>query len=371
MKNKNIFKVIFYKFILIFLLLNNNSIFAASDPYISGEIIAHLGFNKLSVKENDTIDEYNGVLEIEADLSLNINRNWSIKTMWQSRKVRDQSNIVNIYQPLFLSEDRQFSIDDHAIFIEELKINFENEDLVFFAGKYNPYFGNVWNKKRQSSIFSNVFGRDYQLREKIGLGVTALFEKSELSFYPFFNDNTDLSNSAIHRRGRNRREYDISGNNGSLSSYVIALSGKELPHLDDLTYHLAYKKLDVESQNLSEESGYVASFEYLFPISRRVSLVPFYEIVKTNNIRGRRNTDSIHQAVSLNFKYSSWNFSTSHFLKDANLEDNQNITDKYLEYNIGYKLTKDFRIDVSWIKADENGIKSNMFSTIMLYIKEF
>ena len=206
---------IIYKFFVILCFLSSSQAIAKY-PKISGDIIIDLGIDRLSVKNNN-VKKYNSILEFQSDISLDLNRNWSVQTLWQSRKVAKNYYLNRqSYDPIISSNDRQMSIDDESLFIEELKLNFQNEDLVFFAGKYNPHFGNSWNKKRKSSIFTVFFGRDYQLREKIGLGITALFEESELSFYPFFNDNTDLSNSAINRRGRNKRSYQVSGNNGSL-----------------------------------------------------------------------------------------------------------------------------------------------------------
>ncbi|MDB2550382.1 hypothetical protein N9X24_00775 [Rickettsiales bacterium] len=365
----NYLKNIFLKSIFIcFILLSQKSF--ANYPNLSGDIIINLGLDKLSAKESD-IKQYNSILETQTNLSLNINRNWSVKTLWQSRKFsKDEYINKQSYNPILANDNRQISPSNESLFIEELKLDFRNEDLEFFIGKYNPNFGNAWNKKRRSSIFTNFFGRDYQLREKIGLGITAIFEESELSFFPFFNDNTDLSNSAINRRGKNRADYQMSGNNGSLSSYVIALTGKNFLTLEDLSYHLAYKKLDVDNNILAEENGYIASFEYLFDIGYKTSIVPFYEIVVTNNIHGTRDKDVTHQIAALNFNYSSWNLTASYFTKDISYNNND-ILDKYIEYNIGYRINNNIKIDISRLSAKEDDIDYSGFYTIFTYMKEF
>ena len=197
-----------------------------------------------------------------------------------------------------------------------------------------------------------------------------LFENSELSFYPFFNDNTDLSNSAINKRGKNKRLYKVSGNTGSLSSYVVKLSGKNFLYLQDLSYHFAYKKIDVNSSDLSEESGYISNFEYLFNIGRNTSIIPSYEIVKTNNVNGGRGVDSLHQIASIYFNYNSWSFSTSHFQKNIT-ETGNKISDKYIEYNIGYRISDNMKVGVSRIGAKENNIEYRSFYTMFSYFKEF
>jgi len=359
---------IIYKFFVILCFLSSSQAIAKY-PKISGDIIIDLGIDRLSVKNNN-VKKYNSILEFQSDISLDLNRNWSVQTLWQSRKVAKNYYLNRqSYDPIISSNDRQMSIDDESLFIEELKLNFQNEDLVFFAGKYNPHFGNSWNKKRKSSIFTVFFGRDYQLREKIGLGITALFEESELSFYPFFNDNTDLSNSAINRRGRNKRSYQVSGNNGSLSSYVVALSGKNFLYVEDLSYHLAHKKLDVSSENLAEENGYVINFEYLFKIGNNSSIIPFYEFVKTNNMNGTRGQDVNHQIASLNFNYSSWDFAVSYFTKD--IKKYNKISDKYLEYSLGYKISDSMGVEVSRINGKENNINHNALYTMFSYIMTF
>jgi hypothetical protein len=296
-----------------------------------------------------------------------------VKSLWQSRKFKkNEYRNKQLYNPILTTANRQLSLSDESLFIEELKLNFKNEDLEFFVGKYNPDFGKSWDKKRRSTYFTKFFGRDYQLREKIGVGVTALFEESELSFFPFFNDNTDLSNSTINRRGKNKSEYKMSGNNNSLSSYVIALTGKNFLSLDKLSYHLAYKKIDVDDEKLAQEDGFLASFEYLFDIGYKTSIVPFYEIVKSNNFNGNRNKDVIHQTLSLNFNYSSWNLAASYFTKDINdIDINGDIYDQYIEYNIGYKISDNMTIDFSRLSAKENRNDYNVFYGVFSYMKQF
>lgn len=342
----------------------------AQYPRTSGDIIINLGIDKLSAK-GANVKQYNSIIETQSDLSLEINKNWSVKTLWQSRR-SSKDDYINrqLYNPILAKKNRQISPADESIFIEELKVNFENEDLDFFVGKFNPHFGNGWNKKRRSSFFTILFARDYQLREKIGFGVTAIFEESELSFSTFFNDNTDLSNSAINRRGKNRADYKMPGNNGSLSSYVIDLSGKNFLTLEDLSYHLSYKKIDVDDQDLSEENGYLANFEYLWQMTSKTSIIPFYEISITNNVNGVKGRDVMHQIAALNFNYSSWNLTTSYFSKDIT-EINNEISDKYIEYNIGYRISDNMKIDFSRLSSTENEIGYRSFYAIFTYMKKF
>tara|TARA_Y100000389_G_scaffold54721_1_gene50581 strand:+ start:3827 stop:4924 length:1098 start_codon:yes stop_codon:yes gene_type:complete len=343
-----------------------------SYPNVSGDLIVNLGVDKLSGKGEADIKKYSSILELQSDLSLNLNRNWSITTLWQSRKVQKDYYLKRQqYNPIISSKNREILIDDEALFIEELKLNFENEDLIFFVGKYNPEFGRAWDKKRRSSIFTTFFARDYQIREKIGLGITALLEEGELSFYPFFNDNTNLSNSAINKRGRNRRDYKISGNTNNLSSYVVKLSGKNFLYLDNLSYHLAYKKIDVDKQDLSEENGYIVSFEYLFKIGSYTSIIPFYEAVKTNNVGGNRGNDSLHQMVALHLNYSSWNLSTSYFSKNNKYSKGDDIIDKYIEYSVGYRVSDNVKIEVSRVESKENNFDYISLFTTLSYFKEF
>jgi hypothetical protein len=369
--SNTIFRISYLVLGLVLYFFSLNSYSSDSYPKISGDLVINLGIDRLSSKDNKNIKKYNSILESQSDLKLSINHNWSVETLWQSRKTGKNYYLNRQgYNPIISLEDRQMSVDDESLFIEELKLSFKNEDLIFFVGKYNPHFGNSWDKKKRSSIFTVFFGRDYQIREKIGVGITALFEKSELSFYPFFNDNTDLSNSAINKRGRNKRSYKVSGNTGSLSSYVIKLSGKNFLYFEDLSYHFAYKKIDVDSSDLSEESGYVSNFEYLFNIGKDTSIIPSYEIVKTNNINGRRGVDSLHQVVSLYFNYSSWNLSTSYFEKNIT-EINNKISDKYIEYNAGYRISDNMKVEVSRIGAKENNIEYRSLYTMFSYFKEF
>ena len=74
----------------------------------------------------------------------------------------------------------------NGLLVEELKIEFENEDLRAFAGKFDPNFGSAWRKsKKKNWCFTAQMTEDYNLREKLGVGVTALLENSNITVNAF------------------------------------------------------------------------------------------------------------------------------------------------------------------------------------------
>ena len=59
-----------------------------------------------------------------------------------------------------------------------------------------------------------------------------------------------------------------------------------------------------------------------------------------------------------------------HFQKNIT-ETGNKISDKYIEYNIGYRISDNMKVGVSRIGAKENNIEYRSFYTMFSYFKEF
>ena len=64
--------------------------------------------------------------------------------------------------------------DNEGLFIEEIKLNYQNGAFGAFAGKFNPGFGIAWDYGR--GIWGEDFAEDYEITEKIGFGGSYAFE---------------------------------------------------------------------------------------------------------------------------------------------------------------------------------------------------
>lgn len=346
-------------------------------PYISGEILTLVQSDHVLSSKKDNVDDANAFLYSEANISLNINKNWTAKTQWRLQPndvftTRDRTNPER-YRT-FLSNDRGLNFDEMGLLVEEIKIEYENEDLRAFAGKFDPTFGTAWRKQKRIGVFTAQMAEDYNLREKLGAGVTAFLENSNVTLNTFINDKTSLSRSMISDRGRADNSKTIAGNGSMFSSYSISMEGENFLTVDNLFYNLGYRSLGVdrEDSNSKREQGYVVGLEYLYKVSRNSSIIPFAEIVKIKNFNGEKSRNATYSTLALIGKYSSWTSSVSYINRDirAPLRGDK-VSDKLLQLTVGYKFTDNLTVDISRANVKEEGYKGSMVGMNLMYLYKF
>ncbi len=367
---------LFNFFLLYFSLISLNS-YAEEEvkqyPYISGKAIMEIRTDQITSNDSG-VSKNNSFVNFEPYFSLNVNKNWTVQTnlkFFPFEKRKDNIDHPERYR-VILSDNRGFRLDDEGLIVEQIKGQFQNEDMKFFFGKFNPTFGTAWKREKRIGVFTTDFTKDYQLREKIGVGGAALLENSELTANIFFNDNTGLSNSALDKRGKDDYE-NVAGNNGDLSSYSITFEGQDLFKIDDLFYNLGYRNIDVNKNisGLDKEKGLVAGLEYLIPVGVNSSLIPFMEIAKIDNLSGMRDRDATYITTALIFKYSSWNASVASVIRNIKQKGFEREKDSQLQYSVGYKFTDNIALDVSRMNLEEGNRKATLLGAMLSYVYEF
>lgn len=377
-----------YKFLAIFLTFSSvNSAFSQdeknaqnySEPKLSGSVLYQLqGDQIISTSKRDSKSS-NGFVYIEPNFGLHFDENWAVKTQWRIQPnsvltTRDKDNPER-YRT-FLSDNRGFAISETGLLIEELKLYYENEDLKFSAGKFDPSFGTAHRKSKRIGVFASQFAEDYNLREKLGANVTALLEGSQISFSSFFSDSTDLSRSAIKDRGRENKNNGLASNTGSFSSYSVLMEGENFLTVDNWFYNFGYRSLGVDKDGRKRESGFVAGSEYLYKIGRETSLIPFVELVRIENFSGENGRVANFLTVAAIGKYAGWTASSSLMIRNIkrrNYTENlpKRSIDRQLQFSIGYKFTDNLTLDVSRAVIRENGYNAGIFGATLNYLYKF
>lgn len=377
MKKINLISVIALTISSNFLLVDLHAKNTKKYPNIDGKVLFQTQFDRVLSKNKKGVSPNNAFVYIEPNFSVNFNENWSVKSQWRIQPndvltTRNQSNPER-YRT-FLSNDRGMNFDEMGLLVEELKINFTNDDIKIFAGKFDPSFGNAHLKSKRMGVFTSQFNEDYNLREKIGAGVVAMLEDSQINFNTFFNDNTDLSRSAINDRGRASRNNNYAGDTGTISSYSIAMEGQDLFNVKNLFYNIGYRSLGVDNKvNRSRETGFVIGSEYLHKISNETSLIPFFEFVSLKNFGGIKGRDAQYTTVALIGNYRNWISSVSSLNRNiAKSSFNDRHTyDQHLQLSIGYKFTNNITVDVSRSQLRENGNRASMIGANVSYLYKF
>jgi hypothetical protein len=377
-----------YKFLIILLnFLTINSAFAQDEkvatgyvgPKLSGSVLYQFQGDHIISSSKNSAKSSNGFVYIEPNFGLHFDENWAVKTQWRLQPnsvltTRDQDNPER-YRT-FLSDDRGFKLSETGLLIEELKLYYENEDLKFSIGKFDPSFGTAHRKSKRIGVFASQFAEDYNLREKLGANVTALLEGSQISFSSFFSDSTDLSRSAINDRGRENRNNGLAGNTGSFSSYSVLMEGEDFLTIDNLFYNFGFRSLGADKEGRKRETAMVAGSEYLYKIGRETSLIPFVELVRAENFSGERGRVANFLTIAAIGKYASWTASSSLMLRDIkrpNAPNNlpKSSSDRQLQFSIGYKFTDDLTLDVSRAVIQENGYSAGIFGATLNYLYKF
>lgn len=346
-------------------------------PTISGFVLMQFQGDSIVSSQNKDIKRNNAAFYLEPNFSLHVDENWSVKTQWRLQSNDTLTTRDNQYPERYrtiLSNKRSLNnFNNTGLLVEELKINFENEDLRFYAGKFDPQFGTAHRKSKRIGVFTSQFAEDYNLREKIGGGVVALLEGSQLRLDTFFNDVTDLSSSAINDRGRETQSNGIAGNTGTISSYSVSVEGERFFSVKNLFYNFGYRSLGVRGgNNTARESGYVFGTEYLYKIRNETSIIPFIELVRLENYGGKRGRTGDYATAAIMLKYRNWVVSSSLLQrKTQNIITGQKNNDRQLQLSAGYKFTDNLALDVTRAKVRESKSNAGVFGVNISYLYKF
>ena len=349
-------------------------------PIVSGKIFYQVQTDRIINSDENYARKPNGFLYVEPHISFNITDNWSIKNQLRFQPndtltTRDAKNPERYRS--FLSNDRKVSLKDNGLLVEEIKIQYENEDMRLSLGKFDPTFGTAHRKEKRIGVFTSQFTEDYNLREKMGINVVALLENAQLSVSSFFNDNTNLSDSAIDKRGIDGKSRGLAGGTKSFSSYSVSLEGDNLLALKNWFYYFGYRSLEVKNSFVNNlyrdrEQAVALSSEYKHKLGKKTSLIPFAEAVYVKNSSGIKNRNSAYLTTAVIGQYSSWNASGSYVLRNINNKQiHNNKTDRQLQFSIGYKFDNNIALDVSRAQIVENSQRAVLVGANLTYLQEF
>ncbi len=345
-------------------------------PNVSGDVLVQTQFDRIISTTQKGVTANNGFFYVEPKISVNFDKNWSMRTEWRLQPnnvltTRDRENPER-YRT-FLATDRSFlNVREQGLLIEELKVHYENDDMRFQAGKFDPTFGTAWRKSKRIGVFAAQFNEDYNLREKLGASVSALLEGSQISFSSFMNDYTGLSNSMFNKRGDASSNGGIAGNGGFMSSYSLSMEGRNFVGIENWFYNFGYRNLSAENRpDRFRETGFVLGSEYLYKLGKETSVIPLFEMVSISNFGGDDGRDAKYATLAVIGKYSGWTASASTVTRNINHRTKKASSDRQIQFSIGYKFTDNLTLDISRANIKEDGKKGSLIGATMSYLYRF
>ena len=363
--------------------LFNSAAFAEDYPTITGEIISQFQVDRLISSDKENLTKNNAFIYIEPKINFNLNKKWKVQTNWKVQQDSTISTRNHNYPERHRSffggnngnkeSDRGFNFDDSNLIIEEIKLNYRSDDVELYGGKFNPTFGIAHEKSRKLGIYTWQVTEDYNLREKLGAGVSAILENATISFSSFLNDTTPLSDSALKNRGKADNDKDISGNKGAFSSYAFSFKGNNFFNIEGLGYNFGYRNLGVKKSSISKrESGLTAAIYYKKYLNYNLKVTPFIEFVDIENFGGIKDYKAKYTTLALNAEYSRWNAGASYITRDLSaFSNNKKTNDKFLQIYVGYKINRNFQLDLTHGRVEESGDKGVLFGGALTYLYEF
>lgn len=337
---------------------------AQSFPAISGEVATELQNDYTANSDDPTTDEYNHLFsttEIAATIRFNDNFFIDGTAVWED--IQDPEPNKNDF------------LDNEGIYIEEIKLNYENGPWAAWAGKFNPGFGVAWDAA--GGIWGVDFAEDYEVTEKIGLGGSYTFENDQLGAHTFaantfFADTTFLSGSTVTNRNTLDKSDGGVSNTEDFSSYVISLGGDNLAGVENLYYTLGYRNQDEGDTTTGgdRETGYVAALGHAFPVSDRVEMDALIEFADINNFEAGT-ADNQYITTSLTTTIDEqWNIAASY--TSRNIDDaGADANDHLLQISGGYDFGQGTTADIGWRNSEEGGTDTDIIGALITHTFEF
>ncbi len=368
-------KIIIQSLTLIIIASNANAKSLLS-PEISSNLLI-LNHSDYISKDHQKIKKFNSYFFAKSDTKFKFNNNMQLNTNIEFfPDAQFYSNIEQQYQPYhnIANNNREFNFFNNSLIVEELNFQYSNEDLEFKIGKYNPNFGNLWYKNNRIGIYSSQFSEEYNVREKIGAQISALLENSKITLSSFINDTTLLSKSAINKRGRADDDKSIPGNANFLSSYMIDIEGQNFLNINNLFYNIAYRSSSADANGNKTEKGYLISSQYIYNLTENTTIKPLFEIALIDNLHGYNKSDALYKTFAIQAKYSSWTTSITLNQKDIEINNDNNklkTNTDIIQFSLGYQINKNFAIDFTRARIDENKYKYNILGANIIFDKKF
>lgn len=376
MRHRKIFFVLAQIFLLpVYLIFSSQNILAASDdnfPNISGTALFESRSDRVLSTQKSDVSKNNSYINVEPHFSLNVNKNWSFKTDWRYSPFAQRDSAQPERFREILADNRGI-MNEQGLYVEQLRAQFQNDDMRFYVGKFNPTFGAAWKRDKKIGVFTSEFTRDYELRGKVGVGGAALLEKSEINLSTFFNDVSGLSNTLGTQIGKEPTNDNVAGNTSTLSSYNLTIDGKDFLEVNNLTYNIGYSHLKTNSApGRSDQEGYVAGFEYPIQTGMDTYIIPFIELAKINNMGGESSRNALYSTMALTGKYGGWSASVSRVGRNIR-QKNQigNMHDSQMQVTVGYRFRNGIGVDVSRMRLREDGYSASLVGLLVSYLYQF
>ncbi len=347
----------------------------ASYPYVSGHIDLSIHADSI-IDAPDEDEEINEVFShSHADLKLHMNEEVSINT---KVKLEGESSGHSHQHSSSFHGDKYF--EDHELFVQELTVNYDNDDIALYAGKFNPIVGIDYHS--MPGVYGYQKVEEYAILERIGAGVglkvdSKNYGNHRIDVSSFFDDTTFLSDSLINQRGHTSEEDGGISNTEDFSSYAVSLGAENLQVpaakvLNGFSYRVGAATQAKGSGDDSDETRYTAAVGYEVKITEDVSAKIITEYADVSHWGGEEHHDRAYRTAATGLYYKGWNAAVSYTDIGNDAEDDHDDHDGYVaQVSGGYKFDNGIGVDLGYRNSDEDGDKRDTVGLLVSYSISF
>ena len=361
---KNIFAI----FLISTLAISNTSFAdeekdAQSYPNISGNWLFETQLEHGYKSDNKNNERTNLFGRSELSPTLRLNENFYIDGVLVLEPTKDSKPGTNTF------------FDQESMFIERLKVNYENGPWGAFAGKTNPNFGIGWDYGR--GIWGEDFAEDYEITQKVGFGGSYTLDtpkagSHKLTATTFFADHSFLSGTAISRNDRVRLSDGGASNTGDLSSYVVSLEGEKVANVENLKYKLGYRHLSKgDASTGGDENGVIGDVGYIIPVSDNLQFDTLVEYTKINNFDSNDEDRQYAYANVIARIYQDWNITAGYTARKIEAPSTADVNDHLFQLTGGYDFGNGLTLEAGWRNSEEANVDTNILGGLARYTLEF
>lgn len=346
-------------------------------PKLETKILSEFYVNTLSgsgekIQYND--NKVTSYANIESLMRLNITKNFYAESKWYLQPVnkrvyggnyyaKNSGNVIgNSLDSDFYGKNnyvkREFQFSSYGLGVETLFLAYRDSNINIGVGKINPTFGSAFDKSRFTGVYGVKLPEQYELTEKIGGYITALFPFGNLTFNTFFDDTTGLSSTMFKNRGKDKSKGGA-GNTEKLNNFSITFDAA----LENMNFNLGFRYLDVDLKQQEPEKGFVGGVEYLFEFPYGINFLPFAEVAYFNNFDGMKSRNVAYVTTFMPLIIENWHFIFSNTSKFDDEKHYKNYSSYLTQLSFGYKFDCGLMIDVAKIWEREVN-KANNFSNV-------
>lgn len=337
---------------------------ATSYPNISGEAVFEIQLEQGVDSDDRNNERTNTFGRTEVAPTVQLNEHFFIDGVAVLEPVQDDTPGHGAF------------FNNEGVFVEEIKLNYENGPWAAFAGKFNPGFGIAWDYGR--GIWSEDFAEDYEITEKVGFGGAYTFKTANggdhtLTASTFFADTSFLSDSTITTRGRTRKSDGGASNTEDFSSYVVALDGANVGGVENLSYSLGFRHLAEGDADIGgdDEQGFVANVNYVVPFSKSLKSDVLLEFVTLDHVDGGNDDARYYTASVVNTICDDWNVTVGFTKRNTDISGGPDENDHLLQVSGGYDFGNGLTLEAGWRNTEEAGVDNDILGGLARYTVAF